>query len=55
MQLKKCKSNQKYKAMTEIINNYIDLAKAESEAHIKSNNKPVFHDSVNFRAHSCDF
>ena len=34
---------------------YIDLARAKSEAPIKSNNKLVFHNSVNFRAHLCDF
>ena len=37
----------------------MDLARAKSEAlidkFIKSNNKLVFHKSVNFRAHSYDF
>ena len=43
-----------------IFTEYIDLARAKSEAPINKfiiqiNNKLVFHKSVNFRAHSCDF
>ena len=53
--------DRKFKIITGIsISKYIDLARAKSEAPInsnllfKSNNKLVFHNSVNFRTNSSD-